>query len=174
MGQGDSPCPVGCSSWTLNNLQKEREMNIIESKIEIIEADNFSIETKYRMTMKYEGETFYWNGFIGEYGMEATWFDSEGKKTVQPDWADELEESLDKTLFDICEEKTEEDKKKSGRTDCGYEVEQALVKELELQGFPSNLIRQVLATYPIDRIIFDSILKEASIKIDELQKAEVK
>jgi len=140
MGQGDSPCPVGCSSWTLNNLQKEREMNIIESKI----------------------------------GMEATWFDSEGKKTVQPDWADELEESLDKTLFDICEEKTEEDKKKSGRTDCGYEVEQALVKELELQGFPSDLIRQVLATYPIDRIIFDSILKEASIKIDELQKAEVK
>jgi hypothetical protein len=111
MGQGDSPCPVGCSSWTLNNLQKEREMNIIESKIEIIEADNFSIETKYRMTMKYEGETFYWNGFLGEYGMEATWFDSEGKKTVQPDWADELEESLDKTLFDICEEKSKENEK---------------------------------------------------------------
>jgi hypothetical protein len=86
-------------------------MNIIESKIEIIEADNFSIETKYRMTMKYEGETFYWNGFLGEYGMECTWFDSEGKKTGQPDWVDELEESLDKTLFDLCEEKERENEK---------------------------------------------------------------
>lgn len=149
-------------------------MKISDSKIEIIEADNFSIETKYRMTMKYEGETFYWNGFLGEYGMECTWFDSEGKKTGTPDWADELEESLDKTLFDICEEKEKEDKRKNNRTDCGHEVEEALAKELRLQGFPSDLIQQVLATYPIDQIIFESILKEASIKIDELQKAEVK
>ena len=86
-------------------------MNISESKIEIIEADNFSIETKYRMTMKYEGETFYWNGFLGEYGMESDWFDSEGKKTGKPDWADEVEESLDKTFFDICEEKEKENEK---------------------------------------------------------------
>ena len=71
-------------------------MNITESKIEVIEADNFSIETKYRMTLKYENETFYWNGFIGEYGMAADWYDSEGKKIIEPDWASELEESTDK------------------------------------------------------------------------------
>jgi hypothetical protein len=86
-------------------------MNITESKIEVIEADNFSIETKYRMTLKYENETFYWNGFIGEYGMAADWYDSEGKKIVEPDWASELEESTDKTLFDICEEKEKENEK---------------------------------------------------------------
>ena len=86
-------------------------MNITESKIEVIEADNFSIETKYRMTLKYENETFYWNGFIGEYGMAADWYDSEGKKIVEPDWASELEESTDKTLFEICEEKEKENEK---------------------------------------------------------------
>jgi len=86
-------------------------MNITESKIEVIEADNFSIETKYRMTLKYENETFYWNGFIGEYGMAADWYDSEGKKIIEPDWASELEESTDKTLFEICEEKEKENEK---------------------------------------------------------------
>ena len=86
-------------------------MNITESKIEVIEADNFSIETKYRMTLKYENETFYWNGFIGEYGMAADWYDSEGKKIIEPDWASDLEESTDKTLFEICEEKEKENEK---------------------------------------------------------------
>jgi len=146
----------------------------INDKLEVVEADSFSTSTAYRMTLKNEGETFYYRGETHEYGMDSYWYNSEGNKIADPDWADLIEESEDKTLFDICEEKIEEDKKKSGRTECGFEVEQALVKELELQGFPSDLIRQVLATYPIDQIIFESILKEASIKIDELQKAEVK
>jgi hypothetical protein len=146
----------------------------INDKLEVVEADSFSTSTAYRMTLKYEGETFYYRGETHEYGMDSYWYNSEGNKIADPDWADLIEESEDKTLFDICEEKIEEEKKKSGRTECGFEVEQALVKELELQGFPSDLIRQVLRTYPIDQIIFESILKEASIKIDELQKAEVK
>lgn len=86
-------------------------MNITESKIDVIEADNFSIETKYRMTLKYENETFYWNGFIGEYGMAADWYNSEGDKIVEPDWATEFEESTDKTFFEICEEKEKENEK---------------------------------------------------------------
>jgi hypothetical protein len=146
----------------------------INDKLEVVEADSFSTSTAYRMTLKYEGETFYYRGEMHEYGMDSYWYNSEGNKIADPDWAELIEESEDRTLFDICEEKIEEDKKKSGRTECGFEVEQALVKELELQGFPSDLIRQVLKTYPIDQIIFESILKEASIKIDELQKAEVK
>jgi len=144
-------------------------MKIKDSEATAIHADNFAIEYKYRMTLEHEGKTYYWVGFMGEYGLHDEWYDHEEKKIVQPEWADDFD-----SLFDICEDKMVSDKRKSGRTDCGYEVEQALIKELELQGFPSDLIRQVLATYPIDRIIFDSILKEASIKIDELQKAEVK
>lgn len=144
-------------------------MKISNTKIEVIEADNFSIETKYRMTLKHEGETVHWVGFIGEYGMVDEWYDSNERKISEPDWIDGEE-----SLFDIAEEKIKYDKVMSGRTECGYEVEQALIKELELQGFPSDLIKQVLRTYPIDQIIFESILKEASIKIDELQKAEVK
>lgn len=57
------------------------------------------------------------------------------------------------------------------RTSCGYEVEEALVRELKLQGFPEGLTRDVLATYPIDHIIFEAILKEASVIIDERWKA---
>jgi hypothetical protein len=144
-------------------------MKIKDSEAKVILADNFSSETKYRMTIEHEGKTYYWVGFIGEYGLDETWYDSDEKRIVEPDWADEVD-----SFFDVCDEKIESDKRKSGRTNCGFEVEEAFVKELELQGFPSDLIRQVLATYPIDRIIFDSILKEASIKIDELQKAEVK
>jgi hypothetical protein len=144
-------------------------MLIKNSEAKVIEADNFSNETKYRMTIENEGKTYYWIGFIGEYGLDETWYDSEEKKISAPDWAYDLD-----SLFDICEEKIKSEKTKSGRTECGFEVEQALVKELELQGFPSDLIKQVLKTYPIDQIIFESILKEASIKIDELQKAEVK
>ena len=86
-------------------------MNITESKIEVIEADNFSIETKYRMTLKYENETFFWNGFIGEYGMASDWYNSEGDKIIEPDWASEFEESTDKTLFEICEEKEKQNEK---------------------------------------------------------------
>jgi hypothetical protein len=144
-------------------------MLIKDSEAKVIIADNFSTETKYRMTMEHEGKTYYWVGFIGEYGLDETWYDSDEKRIVEPDWADEVD-----SFFDVCDEKITSDKRSRGRTDCGYEVEEALEKELRLQGFPSDLIRQVLATYPIDQIIFESILKEASIKIDELQKAEVK
>jgi len=144
-------------------------MLIKNSEAKVILADNFASETKYRMTIEHEGKTYYWVGFIGEYGLDETWYDSEEKRIVEPDWADEVD-----SFFDVCEEKIESDKRNTGRTNCGFEVEEALVKELELQGFPSDLTRQVLRTYPIDQIIFESILKEASIKIDELQKAEVK
>lgn len=58
------------------------------------------------------------------------------------------------------------------RTDCGNEVEYAIIKELLLQGFPEEITRKVLATYNIDAIIFEHIMKEASIKIDDLHKAE--
>ena len=142
-------------------------MLIKNSEAKVIEADNFSNETKYRMTIEHDGETYYWIGFIGEYGLDETWYNSKEEKIVEPDWADDVD-----SFFDLCEEKIKSDKTKRGRTECGFEVEEALVKELELQGFPSDLTRQVLRTYPIDQIIFESILKEASIKIDELQKAE--
>ena len=58
------------------------------------------------------------------------------------------------------------------RTSCGQEVEEAIVKELLLQGFPERITRKVLSEYNIDRIIFDEIMKEASIKIDNLHKEE--
>jgi uncharacterized peroxidase-related enzyme len=57
------------------------------------------------MTLKYEGETFYYRGEMHEYGMDSYWYNSEGNKIADPDWADLIEESEDKTLFDICEEK---------------------------------------------------------------------
>ena len=52
------------------------------------------------------------------------------------------------------------------RTECGFEVEEAIVRELILQGFPEETTRKVLSSYNIDAILFDSIMKEASIKID--------
>ncbi len=144
----------------------------INDKLEVVEADSFSTSTAYRMTLKYEGETFYYRGEMHEYGMDSYWYNSEGNKIADPDWADLIEESEDKTLFEICEEKQQEDKKRSGRTDCGYEVEQAIIKELLLQGFPLDLTKEVLKTYPIDSIIFEQIMKTASIQIDELQKVD--
>ena len=145
-------------------------MKIKDSEATVIHADNFAVEYKYRMTLEHEGKTYYWHGFMGEYGQQDYWYNHEENLITQPDWADEIEDSL----FDIAEDKIVSDKRKNNRTDCGHEVEEALAKELRLQGFPSDLIQQVLRTYPIDQIIFESILKEASIKIDELQKAEVK
>ena len=145
-------------------------MKIKDSEATVIHADNFAVEYKYRMTLEHEGKTYYWHGFMGEYGQQDYWYNHEENLITQPDWADEIEDSL----FDIAEDKIVSDKRKNNRTDCGHEVEEALAKELRLQGFPSDLIKQVLRTYPIDQIIFESILKEASIKIDELQKAEVK
>ncbi len=53
------------------------------------------------------------------------------------------------------------------RTECGLEVEEALIKELVSQGFDEGASRNVLAKYAIDNIIFEHILKEASIRIDE-------
>jgi len=60
------------------------------------------------------------------------------------------------------------------RTECGFEVEEAIVKELILQGFPEDITRKVLSSYSIDGIIFDSIMESASIKIDNLQRGESK
>jgi hypothetical protein len=56
------------------------------------------------------------------------------------------------------------------RTSCGYEVEGALVRELKAQGFPEDITREVLAGYDLDRILFEAVLREASIKIDERDK----
>jgi len=56
------------------------------------------------------------------------------------------------------------------RTSCGLEIEEALVKELKLQGFNEEVTRQVLAGYDLDRIIFEEVLKEASVTIDERSK----
>ena len=56
------------------------------------------------------------------------------------------------------------------RTSCGYEVEEALKKELRAQGFPEDITREVLAGYDLDRILFEAVLREASIKIDERDK----
>jgi hypothetical protein len=58
------------------------------------------------------------------------------------------------------------------RTSCGLEVEEAIIKELLLQGFPEEITRRVLSEYNIDGIIFEHIMKEASIKIDNLHKEE--
>lgn len=54
------------------------------------------------------------------------------------------------------------------RTECGLEVEEAIVKELVLQGFPEDTTRKVLASYNIDGILFDNIMRTASITIDNL------
>ena len=58
------------------------------------------------------------------------------------------------------------------RTTCGQEVEAAIIKELLLQGFPEKITREVLLGYNIDGIIFEHIMKEASISIDALHKEE--
>lgn len=143
-------------------------MKLKEGFTELIHAEGFSIEEKYRMTIEHKGETFYWIGFIGKYGSVEDWYNANEERIICPDWAEDLD------TFELCIEKENEDKKRSGRTDCGYEVEQAIIKELLLQGFPLDLTREVLRTYPIDDIIFEQIMKTASIQIDELQKAEVK
>jgi hypothetical protein len=85
-----------------------------KDKLEVTEADSFSNSTVYRMTLKYEGETFYFRGEQHEYGGDYYWYNSEGNKIAQPDWVDELEESLekeDKSIFDLCEEKCKENEK---------------------------------------------------------------
>ena len=85
-----------------------------KNKLEVVEADSFSTSTAYRMTLKYEGETFYFRGEMHEYGMDSYWYNSEGNKIPDPDWVEELEESLemeDKTFFDLCEEKIAENEK---------------------------------------------------------------
>jgi hypothetical protein len=51
-------------------------------------------------------------------------------------------------------------------------VEEAIIKELLLQGFPEEITRRVLSSYNIDGILFEHIMKEASIKIDNLHKEE--
>lgn len=56
------------------------------------------------------------------------------------------------------------------RTSCGVEIEEALVKELRAQGFNEKVTREVLAGYDLDRIIFEAVLKEASVTIDERSK----
>jgi len=81
-------------------------MKISDSKIEVIEADNFSIETKYRMTLKHEDETVHWIGFIGEYGMVSEWWSADEKRIEEPDWIDGED-----SLFDIAEEKCKENEK---------------------------------------------------------------
>ena len=60
------------------------------------------------------------------------------------------------------------------RTECGLEVEEAIVRELILQGFPEETTRKVLSSYNIDGILFDSIMKEASIEIDHEKEGENK
>ena len=72
----------------------------------VIEADNYSNETKYRMTLEHDGDTFYWIGFIGEYGSVEEWYDSNERKIQEPDWFDGEE-----SLFDLCEEKQKENEK---------------------------------------------------------------
>jgi hypothetical protein len=74
-------------------------------KVEVIEADNFSNETKYRMTLKYEGETVYWIGFVGDFGSVEDWYDLADKKIPQPDWADELD------CWELCDEKAKQNEK---------------------------------------------------------------
>jgi hypothetical protein len=81
-------------------------MSKSDSKIEVIEADNFPVETKYRMTLKHEGETFYWIGFAGEYGQVEEWYDSDERKIVEPDWSEEVD-----CFFHLCEEKEKDNKK---------------------------------------------------------------
>jgi hypothetical protein len=58
------------------------------------------------------------------------------------------------------------------RTECGLEVEEAIVRELSLQGFSEDVTRKVLSNYNIDGIIFDNIMEQASIEIDNEMKRE--
>lgn len=60
------------------------------------------------------------------------------------------------------------------RTECGLEVEEAIVRELILQGFPEDITRKVLSSYNIDGILFDNIMGMASIEIDNEMKREAK
>jgi hypothetical protein len=82
-------------------------VKIKDSEATVIHADNFATEHKYRMTLEHEGETYYWEGFMGEYGLQDYWYDHEGKLIVEPDWVDEIEDSL----FDIAEDKARENEK---------------------------------------------------------------
>lgn len=76
------------------------------SNMEIKEADYFTTETKYRLTLEHEGVTYYWHGFQGDFGVMEYWYNSDGNIISEPDWADELD-SLD-TFFDLCIEKAEQ------------------------------------------------------------------
>lgn len=60
------------------------------------------------------------------------------------------------------------------RTSCGAEVEETLVRELGAQGFPEDITREVLGKYDLDRILFEAVLKEASVTIDERDKERKK
>ena len=60
------------------------------------------------------------------------------------------------------------------RTECGLEVEEAIVRELSLQGFPEDITRKVLSSYNIDGILFNNIMEQASIEIDNEMKEEGK
>lgn len=79
--------------------------------MEIKEADWFSVETKYRLTLEHEGETYYWHGFQGEYGTHEEWFGADERRIEEPDWAEELNTA--DTFFDLCYDKVEEGKVKS-------------------------------------------------------------
>lgn len=58
------------------------------------------------------------------------------------------------------------------RTECGLEVEEAIVRELILQGFPEDITRKVLSSYNIDGILFDNVMGMASIEIENEMKEE--
>lgn len=75
------------------------------NKVEVIEADNFSNETKYRMTIEHEGEKFYWIGFLGEYGSVEEWYDLAERKIEEPDWAGSMD------LWELCDEKSKQNEK---------------------------------------------------------------
>lgn len=73
-----------------------------DSKMKVIAADNFSTETKYRMTLEYGGESFYWIGYIGEFGGVEEWFDLAERKIQEPDWADSID------FFDLCDDNSKQ------------------------------------------------------------------
>lgn len=58
------------------------------------------------------------------------------------------------------------------RTECGLEVEEAIVRELILQGFPEDITRKVLSRYNIDGVLFDNVMGMASIEIENEMKGE--
>ncbi len=58
------------------------------------------------------------------------------------------------------------------RTECGLEVEEAIVRELILQGFPEDITRKVLSHYNIDGILFDNVMGMVSIEIENEMKGE--